>query len=1823
MSRKPLHILLAEDSDDDALLVLNELRRQKFDFEYMRVMTSAEFRSRLKAGKPDVILCDYAMPSFEAPDALEILRESGRDIPLIVVSGTIGEDVAVEMMRLGAADYLLKNNLIRLGAAVEREVREADSRRLRRLLDIFADGQTEVLEMILNGQPLQRILARIIERLESLAPDEVFGSILLANAAGTHLEYGSAPSLPPGFQEAIGSVPIEIGAGTCGTAAALDGLVVAEDIATDPAWASFREVALQHGLHSCWSIPVYSSEHGILGSMAIYRRAPHSPDSEELRWTESAAKLISLAIERCRSSQKLLESEALLRIASKAAHIGGWRVDFPESRITWSDEVCAIHELPPGSSPEFDQALDFYAPEYREAIARAFEKCLFDGEHFDEEMQIVTANGRRLWVRTVGEGIRDGNGAITRVQGAFQDITENKLAKEKAERMAARMSTTLESITDPFFILDRCWHFIYLNPRAEWLLGRERADLENRTIWEEFPELGGTAFGSAYRRAVEEDIPVELMDFYPALGRWFEVRAFPSAEGLAVSFHDVTERLRSQEQLTLLENCVSRINDIVIVTEADLIDEPGPRIVFVNDAFERRTGYRRDEVIGRSPRFLQGEETSRESLAEIRSALEQRQPVRTEIVNYRKNGGKLWLEIDIVPVTDTSGHVRHLVAVERDITERKKTEAMLRANEVRYLEQRNALIALTRKDARQDGGITESFRRITETAAQTLNVSRVSIWRYHEDRSGIDCVDLYQLESAAHSSGIHLSAADFPAYFKGLSETELIAADDALTNPHTCGFAECYLTPLGITSVLDAPVHFGNSVEYIICHEHVGPPRQWTADEKTFAIAVANLVSLALEAHERVRAEGEVLKSHQRFQSVAAATNDTIWDWDLLTDSFWWNDGFAHLFGWTAQDTGPTVHAWIRQIHPGDRRRVVSGIYAAIGDGRAHWEDEYRFMSNDGSVAHVMDRGEIIRDADGRGIRMVGGMSDLTQQKQDQLELARSHRALQMLSSCNELLIRATDEPALLSEVCRLAVQVGGYRMAWVGYATENCGLGIVPMAHAGDGASGLTEIELSLAEEDPAGIGPAGRTILSGVATICGDVLDDPVFERWRASASHKGYQSIVCLPLSNEWRTFGVLILFAENLHAVGSDELKLLKQMANDLAFGIQNIRVREERQRVQEVVLKVAQSVSTAAGAEFFDLLTRNMVEALGADGGCIGKIDPEGKSIQSLSFYMDGRRMDTISYQLAGTPCENVIAGDLCVHPRNARHLFPGDPALFELDVEGYAGIPLFDSNETCCGVMVVLSHQPLEERSLIESTLKIFAARAAAEMERQQSDARIREQASLLDMAQDAIIACDLGHIITYWNKSAERLYGWTAGEAVGHNVKDLLYRDEEAFAQAFSHTRSTGEWVGEMRHVTRDSRDLIIVSRWTLVRAAKGEPNGFLFINTDISEHRKLEQQFLRAQRLESIGTLAGGIAHDLNNILAPISMAIELLKMRIPDERGTELLDTIAASAKRGADMVGQVLSFARGMEGRRVEIHSRHLITEVEKIMRDTFLKNIHFEVHAGRDLWTVRGDPTQLHQVLINLSVNARDAVGEDGEISITAGNVEIDASFAQMNLESKPGPHICIQVKDNGEGISSEILDKIFDPFFTTKSIGKGTGLGLSTSLAIIKSHGGFIRTSSERGKGTTFRIYLPAFPELTDAAGPDLVELPFGNGETILIVDDEAFIRKITQETLQAFGYQTFLATNGEEAVSLYRRHGNEIDAVLTDMMMPGMDGAATIRALTEINPGIRIIATSGIVSNKDLAEAAGGVTVFLPKPSTAEMLLKSIKTVLSGASRN
>ena len=503
--------------------------------------------------------------------------------------------------------------------------------------------------------------------------------------------------------------------------------------------------------------------------------------------------------------------------------------------------------------------------------------------------------------------------------------------------------------------------------------------------------------------------------------------------------------------------------------------------------------------------------------------------------------------------------------------------------------------------------------------------------------------------------------------------------------------------------------------------------------------------------------------------------------------------------------------------------------------------------------------------------------------------------------------------------------------------------------------------------------------------------------------------------------------------------------------------------------------------------------------------------------------------------------------------------------------------------------------------------------------ERKQAELRIMEQAELLDKTRDAIMVRDLEGTILFWNKGAERMYGWTIDEAVGRKAVKLLHVNPEKFYEANNLVIQRGEWNGELQHFNSAGKELTIEARWTLVADRAGVPKSVLAINTDITERKQIEHQFLRAQRMESVGTLAGGVAHDLNNILAPILMSIQILKLTATDSETISILKTIETSAKRGADIVRQVLSFARGLESQRIEVQPKHLLGDLDSIIRGTFPKNIQVEISVPQDIWTIEGDPTQIHQILLNLSVNARDAMPNGGTLAVSVENCILDEHYSAMNLQAEPGRYVVINVTDTGSGMPRRVIDKIFEPFFTTKELSKGTGLGLSTVMALVKSHEGLINVYSEVGRGTTFKVYLPAMDNSSDTPlVADVSQLPRGNGQTVLVIDDEASILTITSQTLQAFGYKSLTAVDGADGVAIYAQNVNEIAVVITDMNMPVMNGMAAIRALLRVNPKVKIIAASGLNVNGDAEKLAEmGVTNSLVKPYTAETLLSALHKIL------
>ena len=495
----------------------------------------------------------------------------------------------------------------------------------------------------------------------------------------------------------------------------------------------------------------------------------------------------------------------------------------------------------------------------------------------------------------------------------------------------------------------------------------------------------------------------------------------------------------------------------------------------------------------------------------------------------------------------------------------------------------------------------------------------------------------------------------------------------------------------------------------------------------------------------------------------------------------------------------------------------------------------------------------------------------------------------------------------------------------------------------------------------------------------------------------------------------------------------------------------------------------------------------------------------------------------------------------------------------------------------------------------------------------------------LAKATNDAIWDWDITSNALWWNEGFQTLFGYQLEEIepTTRSWTTRVHPEERGeVIRSLERAISDGKnsWSAEYRFRRVDGTYAFVLDRGHIIRDPLGVPVRMIGGMTDLTERKKLEAQFLRTQRLESIGTLAGGIAHDLNNVLTPIVMSTALLKEDETDPAKLEMLNSIETSAQRGAAMVRQVLAFARGVAGRAAPINVLHIVRDVQKILRDTFPKDIELTVESAPELWTVHADATQLHQVLMNLALNARDAMPEGGQLVVALRNIVIDDIVPGMSPAVGPGPYVQVSVTDTGVGMAREIQDRAFEPFFTTKEVGKGTGLGLSTALTIVKSHGGFMDVHSTLEAGTRVRFYLPVKDPVAavEPETPATLSGVTGDGELILVVDDEEGIRGMARRMLDRFGYRVMVASNGAEAVALYAQHQPDVAAVITDMAMPVMDGPATIHALRAIDPDVKIIASSGQTVT-DAAEKASsaGVEHFIPKPYTAEMMLRALQELL------
>lgn len=666
-----------------------------------------------------------------------------------------------------------------------------------------------------------------------------------------------------------------------------------------------------------------------------------------------------------------------------------------------------------------------------------------------------------------------------------------------------------------------------------------------------------------------------------------------------------------------------------------------------------------------------------------------------------------------------------------------------------------------------------------------------------------------------------------------------------------------------------------------------------------------------------------------------------------------------------------------------------------------------------------------------------------------------------------------------------------------------------------------------------------------------------------------------------------------------------------------------RARDELEiRVEERTAELAESEQRWATtlASIGDAVISTDVE------GCITFMNPVAETLTGWTLAEASTKPVTEifniinEYTRAGVedPVSKVLKEGMVVGLANHTILVRKDGTEVPIDD---SGAPIRDQDGTNMGVVLIFRditerklaeetlrkvHDELEQR-VQERTVKLKEANKAL----QESEASYRE---LTESINDLFFAMDKDLRYIYWNKASETLTGILAKDAIGKSIYELFPDVKGTKAKQFY-----DEALKTQQPQRFESQFQIGGNKYIFEINAYPTKNGISVIAKDISEKKKLEMQLLRSQRMESIGTLAGGIAHDLNNMLTPIMLSLQMLKEKHKDEQSQKLLTILEKNSMRGANLIKQILTFSRGVEGERKPIQIMDHISEIETVLKETFPRNIEIRIDPQKDLFTISGDATQLYQVIMNLCVNARDAMPSGGILNIMASNFFIDENYALKHTEAKVGQYVVIAVSDTGIGIPHKIVDRIFEPFFTTKEFGNGTGLGLSTALAIVKSHGGFITVYSEVGEGTTFRVYLPSINTELQIVKEELFELAVGNGELVLVAEDEDSIREITVSTLESYGYKVLTASDGADAVALYAQNKDKIEVILMDMMMPVMDGHASIRTIRKINPAVKIVAVSGLAEKDKNAKIADiGVHAFLPKPYTAGRLLKTIHEILN-----
>ncbi len=888
-------------------------------------------------------------------------------------------------------------------------------------------------------------------------------------------------------------------------------------------------------------------------------------------------------------------------------------------------------------------------------------------------------------------------------------------------------------------------------------------------------------------------------------------------------------------------------------------------------------------------------------------------------------------------------------------------------------------------------------------------------------------------------------------------------------------------------------------------------------------------------------------------------------------------------------------------VHP-DFHERVRNCMVTLSEGREFPSNAQRIVRLDGRVLDVEVVPSYFVDQDGPAFKVI--LRDISERTRRDAEIRRLNRLYAVLSQVNQMVACMTSRQKLLDGVCRVICEVGEFKLAWIGWLDEERHE-VAPVASHGGEEEIKKAIPLYRGNDPEEGSGLAGSAICEGRTCVVNDYVGDPRTHLWEEDAAAREHRSAVALPIRNGGKICGVLTVYAGERNCFQSQEVKLLEEVSTGISCGLDHLDRETLRRQAEEGLRKSAAQL-------------RQLSQAVEQSPSSVVITDTQG-NIQYVNPKFTADTGYTAEEALGQTP-RILKSGETCpegykvlwetiTSGREWRGEFHNKKKNGELFWESASISPITDESGVIThflGIKEDITERKRTEEALRKSEEKFVKAFNATPV-----------VVALITLKEARYLEV---------NEAFLEGSGYGREEVIGRTVAELGFFDApKEFEQMMQKLVTQGNLRDEefrFRAKSGEERTAILSAEPIDIL---DEPC-IIYSCLDITERKQMEEKFLRVQRMESIGALAGGMAHDLNNILAPIMMSATMLHEKgISAEIRQQLIAGIEEAAQRGANIVGQVLTFARGVKGRHIVLDTQVLAAQIARIVKETFPKTIQFSLSTPESLWNVTGDSTQLHQVLLNLCVNARDAMPEGGSLNLSLENIEVDDTFASMVHGAKPGCYVRFRLADSGVGIPKQIADRIFEPFFTTKEPGKGTGLGLSTAVGIVRSHGGFLKVESEPGKGAVFQVFLPATTDAVRQSGPaQTPSISRGHGETILVVDDEPEIVNVIEAILKQNGWEVVKAVDGLEGVAAFLHHSDKIRAVVTDMVMPNLDGLGLIRSIRKLAPDLPIMVSSGY-SNEQSREALSElrVSAFLKKPFSARQLIGEVVSLLYGVSED